>query len=199
MDLSEIEKEINPELKWEQIGQIPNFPAQSFHELKRSIESETLKIATDFQISNRLATWLYGKTYAIFFILLSWLPYIVSIISLVLAFILKNFWLSLGLPLGISSIFFANPYNPLKNLLTILAWLSVIVFGWGLWYENDTFIYLPMFFSIPFFITRFTYNLNQQKLITTAMKSEKLLIYLYQTHNLYLMDTASQKIYSHQG
>jgi len=197
MNLYDIEKEITPKLKWGKIEEIPSFPAKSFEELKRMIQSQTLQIGADFSTSNLLAESLYGKAYANFHYFLTWIPIIIAVLSLILAFILGNYWFIVGVPLSLSSMILANPYNPFKHLMTLLALILILVSGYGIWNQNETLSYLPIFFIIPFFIIRLLYNMNQKKLINTALRSEQLLIYLYQTHSLYLKDSSSGLMYSY--
>jgi len=51
MNINEIEKIIEPGLKWERVSQISNIPFKDFKEIKELVKSGELSIGIDFEAS----------------------------------------------------------------------------------------------------------------------------------------------------
>lgn len=188
MQTNYLEEKILSEIRWNKVEDIPDFPLKSFEDLQQQIEAKKFNVGIDYGISNRLAEWLYGKRYAISHYLLTWIPFIFAIVSIILALILKNYLLLLGIPFSIIAMITADPINPSRDFMTFIASLSFLLFVYGLWKGNETITYLPLFFVIPFLAIRHLFYRNQNKLIEIALNSEKLFIYLYQNNYLSLKD-----------
>jgi len=195
MHTKHLEEQITPKLKWNKIEDIPNFPVNSFEDVKRRAEANQFGIGIDFTTSNEFAQWLYGGSHKLFFLLLASTPIIVAILSLVLAFVLGNYWLLVGVILGFAGQFLSNPYNPSKNFWKPVVGILFLVFVYGLWQGKETMTYLSAFFVFPFFINSFVYSMNQDKLKAVAMQSEKIFIFLYQNGKLGLKDNSSEQMY----
>lgn len=198
MHTKHLEEQITPKLKWNKIEDIPNFPLNSFADVKRRVEANQFGIGIDFTTSNEFAQWLYGGGHKLFFLLLASTPIIVAILSLVLAFVLGNYWLLIGVILGFAGQFLSNPYNPSKNFWKPVVGILFLVFVYGLWQSKETMTYLSAFFVFPFFINSFVYSMNQDKLKAVAMQSEKIFIFLYQNGKLGLKDNANDQMYWHR-
>jgi len=188
-------KQIKPELRWTKIEDIPNFPISNFEEVKKKINTGEFSVGIDFTIANNFATWLYGKAHAIFFFVLASTPFIVALISLILAFIFRNYWLLFGIILGFAGQLLSNPYNPLKSFWNLIAKMLFLVFLYGFWNGKETMAFLSAFFVFPFFINSFIYRMNQNKLKEVALNSEEIFIFLYQNRALGLRDNKSNKSY----
>lgn len=198
MHTKHLEEQITPKLKWRKIEDIPDFPLNSFEDVKRRVEANQFGLGIDFTTSNELAQWLYGGGHKLFFLLLASTPIIVAIASLVLAFVLGNYWLLVGVVLGFAGQFLSNPYNPSKNFWKPIVGILFLVFVYGLWQGKETMTYLSAFFIFPFFINTFLYGMNQNKLEAVAMGSENIFIYLYQTGKLGLKDNSNEQMYWHR-
>ena len=195
MSVSHLEEQITPRLKWRRIEDVPNFPLNSFEDVKRRVEANQFSIGIDFTTSNELAHWLYGGGHKLFFLLLASTPFIIAIASLVLAFVLGNYWLLFGVVLGFAGQFLSNPYNPSRNFWKPGVGLLFLFFVYGLWQGKETMAYLSAFFAFSFFINGFLYSMNQNKLKAIAINSEKVFIFLYQIEKLGLKDNSNEKMY----
>ncbi len=193
-----LEEQIAPKLKWTKIDDIPNFPLNSFEDVKRRVEANQFGIGIDFTTSNEFAQWLYGSGYKYFFLLLASTPILVAILSLVLVFVLDNYLLFVGVVLGFAGQFLSNPYNPSKNFWKPIVGILFLIFVYGLWQSKETMTYLSAFFVCPFFIDSFVYSMNQNKLKAVATQSEKIFIFLYQNGKLVLKDNLSKQMYYHR-
>lgn len=195
MSIITFEEKITPELKWKKIEDIPNFPLSSFNEVKQKLKTGEFSVGIDFTTSNEFAQWLYGPGHKNFFLLLASTPIIVAITSLVLAFVLDNYWLLSGVILGFAGQLLSNPYNSLKNFWKPVVGTLFLVFLYGLWQGKETITYLSAFFVFPFFINSYTYSMNQGKLERVVLESEKIFIFLYQNEKLGLKHNESGKAY----
>jgi hypothetical protein len=195
MLISQLEEKIAPELSWQKIEDIPDFPLHSMSEVKSSVEADQFTVGIDYTTSNTYATWLYGGGHKILYLILGSIPITIAIVSLVLVFVLGNYWLLFGVILGFAGQFLSNPYNPSKGFWKSVVGLLFFVLVYGLWQGKETMIYLSAFFIIPFFTHEFIYSMNQNKLIAVALDSETIFIYLYQTGELGLKDCSNGKSY----
>jgi hypothetical protein len=198
MSVQQLEEKIAGDLKWNKIENIPDFPLANFDEVKRGVEANKFSLGIDFTTSNQLAQWLYGQGHKFFFLILASTPIIVAITSLVLAFVLGNYWLLLGLILGFAGQLLSNPYNSSKNFWKPVVGTLFLVFLYGLWQGKETITYLSAFFVFPFFINSYLYGMNQGKLERVALQSEKIFIYLFQSGKLGLKDNSNEQMYWHR-
>lgn len=195
MSIKYFEEQIVSKLKWNKIEDIPDFPLNSFLDVKQNIEADRFTVGIDFTTSNELAQWLYGKGHEIFFLILASGPFIIAIASVVLTILLSNYWLLTGIVLGFFGQFMSNPYNPTKNIWRSIVGMLFLVFLYGLWQGKETITYLSAFFVFPFLANSYTYSMNQNKLIEVALDSEKIFIYLYQIGKLGLRHNENNKSY----
>lgn len=189
------EEKIADDLKWDKIGDIPDFPFVNFDETKHDIIKGKFSLGIDFTISNQLARWIYGKKYGVFFLILAATPVIVAIFSITLAFVLSNYYLLLGVVLGFAGQFLSNPYNPIKNLFNSVVVVLFLVFLFSFWQGKETVTYLSAFFVFPFIINSYLYRMNQKKLENIALQSEKIFIYLFQNNKLSLRNNETGQTY----
>ena len=194
--LKEFETRIEPEMKWTRVQDIPDFPFTTFGDARAKIQSGEYATGADFTASNMFARWLYGDAYKYFFLLLASTPFIGVLVSIALSVWLNNYWLLFGVLLGFLGQFTSNPYNPSKGFFNMLVAGLVALFGWFFYSNNETGTILVAFYVIPFWLNRYIYKHNQKKLTDTALGSEKLFIYLYQTAKLGFKDK-SGKSYWH--
>jgi len=198
MDLSQFERQIESTLKWKKIKELPNFPIIHLEELKKKINSGEYSISIDFTTANEFARGLYGARYAIFFFVLASTPFIVATLSVILAFILKNYYLLFGIISAFAGFFLSNPYNPFKSFWKSMVGILLLVCFYGIWRDNLMITFLSGFFIIPFFVNEFIYNLNRNKLKEIALNSEKIFIFLFQNGKLRLINNKTGESYWYQ-
>ncbi len=189
------EQQNTPELKWNRIEDIPDFPISTYEEVKQKVASKEFLLGIDYTTANHLGQWLYGKGYTAFSYILSCAPFLVAIASPILAIILRNWWLLAGMLLGFIGQLSSNPFNPWRGFLRLIAATVFLVFIWASSQARMTVALLSAFFVFPFFINGFLYSMNQKKLYRVALDSEKIFIFLYQTGKLGLKHRESGKSY----
>lgn len=195
MLVKDFEERIAPDIKWEKVEDIPNLSHLSFDEVKKKIGANEYSIGIDYNVSLEVAKWLYGPAYRTLFFLLTWTPYIMSVVAIVLAFILGNYWLLFGVVICVAGLTLANPMFRSRKFFTIVAGILFLVFLYGLWQGKETITYLSAFFLLSFFITRYTFSMTQGRLKRVALESEKIFIFLYQRGKLGLRNNKSGETY----
>lgn len=198
MLIKDFEERVSPNLKWGKIENIPDFPLKDFEEVRHAIDANKFALGIDYTVSNQLAQWLFGQGHKFIFLILASTPFIVAILSLILAVLFSNYWLLVGIVLGFLGQLLANPYNPTKDFWKSLVGLLFLVFLYGLWQGEDAITYLSAFFVFPFFINSYLYSMNQRKLEIVALNSEKIFIYLFQIGKLGLRDNTTGHSYWHR-
>lgn len=184
MSVKSFEEEITPKLKWERVEDIPNFPLESYDEVKKKLSTYEYSIGIDDVIAMDATKWLYSLEYASFFTLMTWIPFIIAVVAIVLAFVLGNYWLLFGFVISLVAAFvLAIPTMPFRRFLTIVAVVIFFIFLYGLWRGNETITYLSAFFVFPFFIARYSFTMARGKLRRVALDSQKIFIYFYQKRN----------------
>jgi len=141
MQLETFEADITEKLKWKKVEEIPNFPLNSYEDVIKNVNLGLFEIGIDYSIANQAAGWLYGKSHAILFIILASPPYIIALISIILSILFGNYWLLFGIVLGFAGQIFSNPFNPIRGLMTIIAWLALLLLIYGLWKRQETTTY----------------------------------------------------------
>lgn len=209
MNRKYLEEQVTPELKWKKIEDIPNFPLNSFEDVKRHVEANQfsvgIHVGSEFEHRDKLVLrLLYSASQDIhynFFFFLSKTPEIIIIIlPLVLAFALGNYWLIVGTVLGIlPGVHYNDPSKEyfLRRSLKYMLVFLFFVFVYGLWQGKETITYLSAFFIFSFFIDNLSHSMKQNKLKNSAMQSEKIFIFLYQAGKLGLKDNSNEQMYWH--
>jgi hypothetical protein len=195
IDLQSFEDYINNVVKWQRVEDIPGFPLNNFDDVKKHFSSNQFLISIDFIEANKLAEILYGKTFKLLYHILLSTPFLISILAIILALTLKKYLLLIGVPLSFLCNLLANPYNPFDLIFKYLAFIFSLSFLWALSTGREYIALLSAFFVFPFWIRRFFYFNNRNKIMKTALNREKIFIYLYQFGKLGLIDKASGKRY----
>jgi len=180
--LKKFEAHVKTNLTWKSVGEIPSFPFETLSQIRKSEESNEVSIGVDYSIANQVAMNLYGKLYATVFAIVAATWTWVGIAAIVLAFILGNYWLLLGVPIAFFSFMVSNPYNPVKGLFTIVNYTSIALLIYGLITGAINLVLFTIFFSVPFIVNSAMYRKNWNKLRGLALNSETLFLYLFQ-HN----------------
>ena len=195
IDLQSFEDDINKVLKWKRVEDIPGFPLNNFDDVKKQFSSNQYLIAVDFIEANALAEILCGKIYKLLYHILLSTPFIISILAIILALTLKKYLLLIGVPLSFLCNLLASPYNPFDFIFKYLAFIFSLIFLWALSTGREYIALLSAFFVFPFWIRRFFYFNNRNKIMKIALNREKIFIYLYQLGKLGLINKARGKQY----
>ncbi len=178
--LKDFEKIIKPELKWKSIDLIPDFPFENLEQLRYAERERIISFGIDFSAANQFASSLYGAVYTYFFLFVSATWIWTGFASIVISFILGNYWLLLGIPLAFIAFFVSNPFNPAKGFFSLINIICIGLIIYAVFYGHTTLMWFGLFFSIPFIMNRFIYKLNRDKLKSIATQSETIFLYLFE-------------------
>lgn len=199
MLVGKLENRVEQDLKWKKVEDIPDFPFRNYEEAKAKIRSGEFSTGIDFSTSNQFAQWLYGGVYTFFFLTLASMPFIVAVLSVILAVWFQNYWLLFAIPLGFLAQFTSNPYNPAKGFFNLVVGVLFLIFVWRLLAGGETGPLLMAAYIFPFWINRYIYNHNQKKLGEVAMSSEKIFIFLYQNGKMGFKAPSGQSYWHHEA
>lgn len=204
MSRKNLEEQITPEPKWRKIEDIPNFPLNNFEDLKHRVEGGQfgIDIYVGFPADKLVGQLIYSGSLIknLPFILLDYTPIIVTFLSLILSFVLDNYWLFIGIVAPhIITLHYSDPSveHNAKILRGSIVSLLFLVFVYGLWQGKETIIYLSAFFVFPYLTDSFCYRVKRNKLSELVISSEKIFIFLYQAGKLVLKDNSNEQMYRH--
>lgn len=178
--LPEIEQELARKLKWSTVNSVPGFPASDFHELKHLSESGELVIGVDRTAADNLAHVIFNRWYSFTIGLLQSIPFLMAIATVLMAFVLRSFWVLIGIPLSLFAMLLANPLNPVRGFATLIGLAAI--FG-AMWFSTQSIFvlaFITVSYGIPFWGVRFVYYWNTQVLRLEALESETLFLFLLQ-------------------
>jgi hypothetical protein len=189
--VEEWERNVEPRLKWSRVGDIPAFPCKTLEEIRERVNAGDLALGIDYGLALTVAERAYGQQYAFTNAAIGFLPFLLALALIVLAFYQKNYLLLIGVPLCILGTFLSSPYTRLTVLRVALSGVLV----WALWTGRTTVAALTASFLVPSWIGRYVYTHSQNKLKAVALSSEVLFISLYQSGLLGLKDGATNTSY----
>ena len=198
MTIYRFEELIAPELRWNSISEIPDFPLKDFKSLIEVILSKSFSLGIDYTMAKIEAPLFYSRNKdKLLSILLSWLStFLIPIFLIILTFMLNNYWLLVGIILSFSASVLSSPYNQHRDFGTLMAGLLCFFCIYTLTQNQDTAFYLSLSFIIPFVSNIFWNRSSWNKLKEVVLSSEKIFIYFYQQHKLFLHDNSNKKFYN---
>jgi hypothetical protein len=192
---SQIESRFEKELKWPDVGKIPNFPARNFPDVKEKVEMGQFDVGVDNTVANYTAAAVHKGLFRPIFIIWLNMQVILAALAVVLSIIMKDYALLLGVPLVFLSEIVSNPYNPFRGFLSKLAIVISLYALHGFYFGASSGTYLAALFIVNFWGNRGFYRHNRNLLERIALNSEKILIYLYQTGSLFLRNNMTGETY----
>lgn len=115
------ERNVEPRLRWRCVGDIPAFPCKTLEEIRERVNSGDLALRIDYGLALSVAERAYGQRYAFTNAAIGFLPFLVALSLIVLAFYQKNYLLLIGVPLCILGTFLSSPYTRLTVLRVALT------------------------------------------------------------------------------
>jgi len=160
------------------VSEIKDFPYRTHSEFVSAVRSKKAALGIEYTAAREFAA-LTKSSFAYNLILaISWTPFILMFLSVILAFYSKNWLTLIGILTAIVGNLFASPYNPARKigfLLTIIAFAIVIInrslihpIGWVCFTFAST-------FTIIRIMNRAAWNLAHDAIL----KSEALTAYFF--------------------
>ena len=191
-----LENAVAIHLKWRTVADIPDFPFPSFDEATKKIEEDQFSVGIRHEDADHVALRLIGsRADLVLWQFLGSAQFLTAGASILLALILRNPLLLVGLPLGFLGTLLSNPYNPLRRLLGAGALALSLLFFWTVVQGQHSTPYLLALFVLPFWMSRLFYRLNWLKTKRAVLASETLFIFLYQSGCLGFEDRATHRTY----
>lgn len=198
MTIHRYEELISPELKWNSISEIPDFPSKDFKSLMEVIQNKSFSLGIDYTMAKIEAPLFYSRNKdKLLSILLFWLStFLVPVFLIILTLMLNNYWLLVGIILSFSASVLSSPYNQHVDFGALMAGLLCFFCIYTLIQNQDTAFYLSLSFIIPFVSNVFWNRSSWNKLKEVVLSSEKIFIYFYQQDRIFLFDNSNKKFYN---
>lgn len=180
--IKEIEQRLKPNLKWQKVEEIPDFPLHSFADVKNRVSADEFSVGVDFDVARKFASWVYGRFYASLFALLWTVPLWVTVGTLILAFVRGNYFLLLCLPVVVMGYFLSSPYALGKKTFLPLFFTAAWLFA--MWAGHDTFAWVTGVFILPIWINKYVTSSYQSRAVIVALSSEVIFLDLFYDGNL---------------
>lgn len=186
MGITEVEAKIEKDLTWKSVADMPDFPFASFRQLSTSLEQGDSFISVN-SITARQWAPSFGKPGAILLLLLGSLTIVVPVASIVLALVMRNYWLLAGVPISIIGQLAGSPYNSrkkgvLSRFAVVLAGLAILALIDG----RQTVAALIAIYIISYWGDRSVYGYSVHVLRKIVSKRESLFLYFYQQGKIFL-------------
>lgn len=192
--IQEWAEQLGDDLPWESVGEIEDFPADSFDELGEQVSKNRLALGLNFTLANRLALQgLHGGGFAFGMATLSYVPHLTSIALIIASFVLSNWLLLIGIPFVFVGDFFGNPYNPVGMGGVIL--LAAVVAGIGWFLDESVLTIMPVLFLVGYAAKQLLYGWNRSRLAEVALSSEAVFLHLYHAGMLGVEDHSTGRTY----
>lgn len=206
MTLEEYEAHLRPKLDHRSLAELPGFPVSDFATVQRRVADGRYTVGIDFTIANHLAGQIYGRGWAIMTALLAFTPVLVAVIAAIGAFVSGRFWLLMAIPASFVGFFLGNPYNPGRRFFSVLSFASFLLSLWAFsnhWAVEQTLresgdlslAWVALAFAAPYWIKRLLYRVNQERLRAWALRSEVLMVALYEEGKLGILDRQTGESY----
>ena len=106
--------------RWRSVSEIPNFPFKSFSDMQQAVAEGRCYISVDSSQAHRFAHLCNGPVARALDGILSWVPILVAIASVIAAISVRNAWLLIGTPAAVLGfVVGASSVNLLRPILTV--------------------------------------------------------------------------------
>lgn len=167
------------------IKEIPNCPFQSFEELIKNIKNKNAIVIQGFERSGTIFSLIATKWENLLNYIGLITPYAITLLLVILAFFLRNYWLLIAITFPIISAFFTSPQSPIKIIVPCVVFLLAVI---GL-FQGSTF--LMLFFGGYFLCHIFLKlhrNIYSSTLFKRAFALESVFIFLHTGGYIKLLD-----------
>jgi hypothetical protein len=195
MTLDEFEQHLRPRTEHVSLSTLPNFPVSDFPTLQEGVEAGRLSIGIDFTMANELATKIYGSVWLLMIAVIAWTPLLFSVAAVIGAVASRQYAVLLVIPLTFLGAFLGNPYNPARKVTSFLSLFAVAGALWAFQAQRPALGWIALAFSVSYWLKRFLYRANQERLRRWALRSEVVTIALYEWRTLGVLDRETGQTY----
>ena len=188
--------------KWNSVADIPDFPFDSFDQLKAALATGMYDLGIDRGRARELYP-LIARSFVAQLVreqvdaIWIWL----ALASIAGALVLRNFWLLLGIPLALLSWWLATalhfPRGRSNSLRWLLGWLGIIGGIWAFWQGSRVPSCLLATAGIPLVTVGIVYSVSVKAVRSAILESEALFLFLFEKFACTVRDNTTGRTYSH--
>ena len=106
------------------ISELDNFPFKSIFQMRSAYDERKLGFSVPYR--GDLIKFIAPKRQITVHRIFMWMPIIVSVLCIYLAWSFSNWYISLGVLSSILGLFFSSPYNPFRNYIYLISIIGTI-------------------------------------------------------------------------
>lgn len=193
------QEKLRAKSKWNSVADIPDFPFESFDQLKEAVNDGTYSVGVDRGRARELYS-LVGPSFAAQLIIEQMHAIVVwiTLASIGGALVLRNLWLLLGIPLALLFFWLATALHFRGSSLGwLLACLGIIGIIWGFSRGSRVPSCLLATAVIPLVTVGVVYSVSVKTARSAILKSEPLFLFLFERFACTLRDNTTGRTYSH--
>jgi hypothetical protein len=191
-----LEDKLRPDLKWQKVEDIPDFPFQSFAETQKELSAENEYLfGIDAGLARKLSTRTYGRPYALFVAVLFFTPAILALFATVSGVVKGRYILLVCVPAVLVGYIFGSPHRS--------RFVAFIPFGlfscgwiWAIWSGYGSVAWIAGLIALSILIMHGVNDLNLNKGKKVALHSEVIFLELYRNGHISIWDKKRANIYS---
>jgi hypothetical protein len=190
--LTDLEQELKDDLEKKvfinNISQLTDFPFKDLDEIRQAYNEKGISLASDYSY-NRLMLYATKSEIKIHFFWLA-LPFIIAIIDLVLAIVLKRYVLLIGCVATVLGYFSSSPYFKLRNSF---AGITIILAIISIFFNLQLAVVIGSY-SLGLIFTMTAREHYNQVIIERALTSETFFVWLFLAKAILIRDNKTKKI-----
>ncbi len=158
------------------VSGLERFPCATFQDFRASLANGQIKLFTKFDAD--VFELLSNRQQLTTSLVVSWIPAVIALASIVLAFVYWNFWLLIGIPLSFFGLMTATP--GVMRAFGSLLWLVALVYMlYALFVGATTTGFLAASYVLSNYSSVVVRNMCDARLRRAAEESETVFVWMY--------------------
>lgn len=186
------------ETKWQRVSDIPDFPFESFSELRRALESRKFSLGVDPLAAAEWAENHGGRLCRSVTAALSLLLLAAALASVVAALWARNYWLLAATPIMAAMFYLSDPSSPIHQWVT-LAGAAMVPISLGFLFNGSaTAAALAAYAALTFAAVRAAAFISGASFRRALASDETLFLASYARRACALRNNETKQTYSHE-
>jgi hypothetical protein len=181
------------------ISVMQGLPFTSYAELQRAYIDKKIGIGVEPLAAAQWSAAANSKLNQFLIQGLSLLLILASVASIIVAFIVGNYWLLLALPIQALAFYGAHLDAPFKVWVTLAGVASLIIFLDFLFNQMPTAATLVAYAGLTFAAVRASSSITHSAFRKALMKDEELFLDAFANRACTIRDSKSKRVYEHKG
>lgn len=167
------------------VSELEDFPFKSFTEMRFAYDHGKLGFSAPYQgefLKNVASTkhiWAHS--------FLSWIPILISLICVYMAWSNSNIYLLFGIIAVIIGLFVSTPFNPFRRTTLIIGLICMIV---SIYFAPVSLVVISISFFGAFLSGILTRELYTMAVIEAVLYSEVVFCFMFNQHLIYIQESA---------